>query len=245
MGVVYKAREFTPARMVALKVIRSGELADAEDVRRFRQEADEAARLDHPNIVPVYQVGEHGGLHFFTMKLVEGGSLSQHLERNQNDPKTAAKLTATAARAVHYAHQRQLLHRDIKPGNILLDAAGQPHVADFGLAKRMGGAGEASQSHGVGAPEYMAPEQARGDARLTTAADIYALGGVLYALLTGRPPFRGDSSFATLEKVLSEEPTPPSKIWPGVPRDLETICLMCFAKEPARATVRRRRWPKT
>src|ERR1700722_1078987 len=221
MGVVYKAREFTPERMVALKLIRSGELADAEDVRRFRQEADEAARLDHPHITPVYEVGEHGGLHFFTMKLVEGGSLSQHLERYQNDPKSAAKLTATAARAVHYAHQRQLLHRDLKPGHILLAAAGQPHVADFGLAKRMGGAGEASQSSGVGTPEYMAPEQARGDARLTTAADVYALGGVLYALLTGRAPFRGDSSWATIEKVLTEEPTPPSKIRPGVPRDLE------------------------
>jgi serine/threonine protein kinase len=217
MGVVYKARQLAPERMVALKLIRSGELANADDVRRFRQEADEAARLDHPHITPVYEVGEHGGLHFFTMKLVEGGSLSQHLERYQNDPKAAAKLTATAARAVHYAHQRQLLHRDLKPGNILLDAAGQPHVADFGLAKRMGGAGEASQSQGVGTPEYMAPEQARGDARLTTAADVYALGGVLYALLTGRPPFRGDSSWATIEKVLTEEPTPPSKIRPGVP----------------------------
>jgi serine/threonine-protein kinase len=163
MGVVYRARQLAPERMVALKVIRSGELADADDVRRFRQEADEAARLDHPHIVPVYEVGEHGGLHFFTMKLVEGGSLSGRLERYHNDAKAAAKLTATAARAVHYAHQRQLLHRDLKPGNILLDASGEPHVADFGLAKRMGGAGEASQSQGVGTPEYMAPEQARGE----------------------------------------------------------------------------------
>ncbi len=234
MGVVYKAREFTPERLVALKVIRSGELADAEDVRRFHREADEAARLDHAHIVPVYEVGEHSGLHFFTMKLVEGGSLSHHLERYQSDAKGAARLVATAARAVHYAHQRQLLHRDLKPGNILLDAAGQPHIADFGLAKRMGGAGEASQSQGVGTPEYMAPEQARGDAQLTTAADVYALGGVLYVLLTGQPPFRGDSSWTTIKKVLTEEPTPPSKIRAGVPRDLETICLKCLQKEPSR-----------
>ncbi len=234
MGVVYKAREFTPERMVALKVIRAGELADAEDVRRFHREADEAARLDHAHIVPVYEVGEHGGLHFFTMKLVEGGSLSHHLERYQSDAKGAARLVATAARAVHYAHQRQLLHRDLKPGNILLDASGQPQIADFGLAKRMGGAGEASQSQGVGTPEYMAPEQARGDAQLTTAADVYALGGVLYVLLTGQPPFRGDSSWTTIKKVLTEEPAPPSKIRPGVPRDLETICLKCLQKEPSR-----------
>ncbi len=234
MGVVYRAEQFTPERMVALKVIRSGELADDEDVRLFRQEANEAARLDHPHITPVYEVGECDGRHYFTMKLIEGGSLSDRLKRYQNDPKATAKLTATAARAVHYAHQRQLLHRDLKPGNILLDAAGQPHVADFGLAKRMGGAGEASQSQGVGTPEYMAPEQARGDAWLTTAADVYALGGVLYALLTGRPPFRGASAWATIKKVLNDEPTPPSKIRPGVPRDLETICLKCLQKESAK-----------
>jgi serine/threonine protein kinase len=235
MGVVYKARQLAPERLVALKVIRSGELADAEDVRRFRQEADEAARLDHPHIVPVYEVGEHGGLHFFTMKLVEGGSLSQHLERYQNDPKAAAKLMATAARAVHYAHQRQLLHRDLKPGNILLDAAGQPHVADFGLAKRMeeGDACVTRSNAVVGTPEFMAPEQARGEKRLTTAADVYALGGVLYALLTGRPPFRGATGLV-IQKVLTEEPTPPSKERPGVPRDLETICLKCLRKEPGR-----------
>jgi tetratricopeptide (TPR) repeat protein len=235
MGVVYRAREFTPERIVALKVIRSGELADADDVRRFRQEADEAARLDHPHIVPVYEVGEHAGLHFFTMKLAEGGSLSQHLERYRNDPKGAAKLTAVAARAVHYAHQRQLLHRDLKPGNILLDAAGQPHVADFGLAKRMeeGDACVTRSNAVVGTPEYMAPEQARGEKRLTTAADVYALGGVLYALLTGRPPFRGVAG-VVMQKVLTEEPTLPSKERPGMPRDLETICLKCLHKEPAR-----------
>ena len=234
MGVVYKARQFAPERLVALKVIRAGQLATEEDVRLFRQEANEAARLDHPNIVPVYEVGEHDGLHFFTMKLVEGGSLNQHLQRYRNDPKAAARLLAMAARAVHYAHQRQLLHRDLKPGNILLDADGQPHVADFGLAKRMGEGGEASQSVGVGTPEYMAPEQARGDTRLTTAADVYALGGVLYALLAGRPPFREASAWSTMQKVLTEEPASPAKVRPGVPRDLETLCLKCLSKQPTR-----------
>ena len=236
MGVVYKARQFSPERLVALKVIRAGQLADEEDVRRFRQEADEAARLDHPNIVPVYEVGEQDGLHFFTMKLVEGGGLDKHLERYRNDPKAAARLTATAARAVHHAHQRQLLHRDLKPGNILLDAAGQPHVADFGLAKRMEGDGAAmTRSNAiVGTPEYMAPEQASGEKRLTTAIDVYALGGVLYALLAGRPPFQAKAPLDVLMKVVSEAPAPPSKVRPGAPHDLETICLKCLVKEPAK-----------
>ena len=236
MGVVYKARQFSPERLVALKVIRAGQLADEEDVRRFRQEADEAARLDHPNIVPVYEVGEQDGLHFFTMKLVEGGGLDKHLERYRNNPKAAARLLATAARAVHHAHQRQLLHRDLKPGNILLDAAGQPHVADFGLAKRMEGdvAAMTRSNAIVGTPEYMAPEQAGGEKRLTTAVDVYALGGVLYALLTGRPPFQAKALLDVLGKVVSEAPAPPSKVRPGVPRDLETICLKCLAKEPAK-----------
>jgi serine/threonine protein kinase len=242
MGVVFKARPLAPERLVALKMIRAGELASEGDVHRFRQEANEAARLDHPHIVPVYEVGEHDGQYFFTMKLVEGGSLGRHLGRYRNDPKAAARLVATVARAVHYAHQRQLLHRDLKPGNVLLDGEGRPHVCDFGLAKRMGCEGEASQSAGAGTPEYMAPEQARGEARLTTAADVYALGGILYALLAGRAPFRGPSPWATIEKVLSEEPVPPSKERPAVPRDLETICLKGLQKEPPGATGRRKRW---
>jgi WD40 repeat protein/tRNA A-37 threonylcarbamoyl transferase component Bud32 len=234
MGVVFKARQQEPERLVALKMIRSGELASEADVRRFRQEAQEAARLDHPNIVPIYEVGEHQGLHFFSMKLFEGGSLNQHLDRYRHDRKAAAQLVATVARAVHHAHQRQLLHRDLKPGNILLDAEGQPHVADFGLAKRLKGAGEATPTDCVGTPEYMAPEQTRGEARLTTAVDVYALGGILYALLTGRPPFRGASNWDTIDQVLHRDPLPPSKDSPGCPRDLEKICLKCLHKEPER-----------
>jgi WD40 repeat protein/tRNA A-37 threonylcarbamoyl transferase component Bud32 len=233
MGVVYKARQHSPERLVALKMIRVGELATAADVRRFRQEADEAARLDHPHIVPVYEAGEYQGRHFFTMKLVEGGSLEQNLARYEKDPKAAAQLVATVARAVHHAHQRQLLHRDLKPGNVLLDQEGRPHVADFGLAKRLSGAGEASQSAGAGTPEYMAPEQARGE-RLTTAADVYGLGGILYALLAGRPPFQGASPWETIEQVLAREPVPPSRQRPACPRDLETICMKCLAREPGR-----------
>jgi tetratricopeptide (TPR) repeat protein len=234
MGVVYRARQLAPERLVALKMIRSGELATEEDVRRFRLEANEAARLDHPNIVPVYEVGEHQGRHFFTMRLIEGGGLDRRLDRFAGDPAAAARLVAAVARAIHHAHQRQVLHRDLKPANILLDAEGRPHVADFGLAKRLGGEGEASQSAGFGTPEYMAPEQARGEARLTTAADVYALGGVLYALLAGRPPFRGASHWETIEQVLVREPAPPSEHRPGCPRDLETVCLKCLEKEPAR-----------
>jgi serine/threonine-protein kinase len=235
MGVVFKARQLAPERLVALKMIRAGELASEGDVHRFRQEANEAARLDHPHIVPVHEVGEHDGHHFFTMKLVEGGSLSRHLDHYRDDPKAAARLVVTVARAVHHAHQRQLLHRDLKPGNVLLDGEGRPHVADFGLAKRMSGEGEASQSMGAGTPEYMAPEQARGEARLTTAVDVYGLGGILYALLAGRPPFRGATPWQTIEQVLSAEPAPPpSANRPACPRDLEIICLKCLDKEPGR-----------
>jgi tetratricopeptide (TPR) repeat protein len=236
MGLVYKARQLAPERLVALKMIRAGELATDEDVRRFRLEANEAARLAHPHIVPVYEVGEHQGRHYFTMRLLEGGSLAEHLGRYRQDRQAAARLVAWVARAVHHAHQRQLLHRDLKPGNVLLDAEGQPHVADFGLAKRLSGAGEVSQSvgPGVGTPEYMAPEQARGEARLTTAADVYGLGGILYALLAGRPPFKGASHWETIEQLLSREPSPPSAHSRGCPRDLETICLKCLHKDPAR-----------
>jgi eukaryotic-like serine/threonine-protein kinase len=233
MGVVYRATQRRANRVVALKMILAGEFASPGDVVRFCTEARNVARLDHPHIVPLYEVGEHNGLPFFSMKYVGGGSLVQ---RPPTAPRAVAELMAKVARAVHHAHQRGILHRDIKPGNILLDEAGVPYVTDFGLAKHV----EAATAHTlsgavVGTPSYMAPEQARGHSkRLTTAADVYGLGAVLYELLAGRPPFKGETPLETLQQVLTQEPVPPSRLRPGVPRDLEVICLKCLRKEPER-----------
>lgn len=251
MGVVFRARQVSLNRTVALKLIAAGHLASAEQVRRFRTEAETAAGLDHPNIVPIYEVGERGGQHFFAMKLVEGGSLAQRLSgsRAGDTPplpiEAAARLLASIARTVHFAHQRGILHRDLKPGNILLDREGQPHITDFGLAKVLTEGADLTQTMAVlGTPHYMSPEQARGQVTgLTVASDVYSLGAVLYELLAGEPPFTGGSIVEVLRRVAEEEPKPPSQV-KGNPngngmerildRDLETICLKCLDKDPQR-----------
>ncbi len=232
MGVVYRARQVSLNRVVALKMIRDSRLADREELRRFKTEAEAAAHLDHPNIVPIYEVGEHQGQHYFSMKYIEGGSLAQ-------SPPIAmgalAALMAKVARAVHHGHQRGILHRDLKPANILLDEHHQPHVTDFGLAKRVEGDDGATVSGVVlGTPGYLAPEQAAAERVLTTAADVYGLGGILYFLLTGRPPCRGVNVMETLLQTREAEPPRPRRLNPRADRDLETVCLKCLRKEPAK-----------
>jgi serine/threonine-protein kinase len=288
MGVVFKARQLSLNRFVALKMIRTAEFASQAELRRFHLEAEAIAQLDHPNIVPIYEVGEHESQPYFTMKLIEGGSLAERIAgrrvRKKEDGEAAcgsreprpstppsarlgegmskplgpggydalgiARLMAKVARAVEYAHQRGILHRDLKPGNILLDEQGEPQVTDFGLARRLASDSSVTLSGAiVGTPSYMAPELATGHGHeATIAADVHSLGAVLYELLTGRPPFEAATPLETMRKVVEEEPIPPSRstiydlrftsrtadprvnrrsqIVNSVDRDLETICLI-------------------
>lgn len=236
-GRVFSARHRKLGRHVAVKILAGGGLASRDFVQRFLNEARAAASLDHPFIVPVYEVGEHEGQSFLAMRLLEGGSLARRLAKDPRsfaDPDKASRFVATLARAVHFAHQHGVLHRDLKPGNVLLDSAGQPFVTDFGLARLTEQESTLTQTNAMlGTPGYMAPEQARGGLAVTTAADVYGIGAVFYEMLTGMPPFAGGTTYETVRLLLNTEPRRPSAIVPGLDRDVETICLKCLAKDPA------------
>ena len=247
MGVVYRARQLGLNRPVALKMILAGAYATRTERRRFAREAEMVAGLRHPNIVQVHEVAELDGLPYFTMEYIEGGSLSQKLAGTPLPPREAAALSATLAWAVEAAHRSGIVHRDLKPANVLLAADGTPKVTDFGLARRLeAGAGLSQTGFPVGTPSYMAPEQARGETRaIGPAVDVYALGAILYELLTGRPPFRAETPSETVHQVIYEDPAPPSRLNAKVPRDLETICRKCLEKDPRRRYPTARRWPTT
>jgi tetratricopeptide (TPR) repeat protein/predicted Ser/Thr protein kinase len=236
MGVVYKARQLSLDRSVALKMILGGVHADPTEKARFRREAETLARLQHSNVVQIHEVGEQDALPYLALEFVPGGSLAQALAHRPQPPGQAVALVETLARAVHAVHQRGILHRDLKPANVLLTEDGVPKITDFGLAKRLEGtAGHTRSGDVLGTPAYMAPEQAAGKVKeVGPAADVYALGAILYEMLTGRPPFLAENRMETLLQVLSQEPVAPRRLQPKVPRDLETICLKCLAKEPGR-----------
>jgi serine/threonine protein kinase len=252
MGVIYKARQVRPRRLVALKMILAGEHAGPEALARFKAEAEAVARLSHANIVQVYEVGEHNGRPFLTLEFVDGGNLAQRLSEGRLKFRDCARLLYQLARAVQFALGRGIIHRDLKPANVLLarneedeeDTLGIPKISDFGLAKQVegvvsvAGAGPRTQSGAImGTPAYMAPEQAAGRSRAVgPAVDVYALGAILYECLTGRPPFQADSIIDLLMKVATEEPVPPRKLRSKCPRDLETICMKCQGPWPSCAS---------
>jgi serine/threonine-protein kinase len=235
MGIVYRARHVRLDRLVALKMLLVGACATPDERARFQREAEAVARLKHPNIVQVYDVGDSAGQPYFTMELVDGGSLAQALSGTPQPARQVAVLVATLAEAVHAAHQGGIVHRDLKPANILLTADGTPKVVDFGLARHFEGEALTMTGARIGTPSYMAPEQVIAKAgTIGPAADIYSLGALLYEMLTGRPPFRGESAAETQRQVIDDEPVPPSRLITRVPRDVETICLKCLSKEPNR-----------
>jgi serine/threonine protein kinase len=235
MGVVYKARQPRLNRVVALKSLPDPDRTDAADAIRFLAEAEAVAAVHHPHVVQVYELGQHAGRPYFAMEFCPGGSLRDRLDRaGPVPPAGAAALVAKIARGVHAAHEQQIVHRDLKPANVLFDAAGEPKVVDFGLARRGAGAGLTRTQTVMGTPAYMAPEQARGDAKFVgPAADVYALGVILYECLTAAVPFPGDNALAVLRRVAEDVPESPRRRNPAVHRDLELVCLKCLRKDPA------------
>ncbi len=236
MGVVYRARQRSLNRIVAVKMIRAGHLAPAADIKRFQTESAAAAKLQHPNIVAIHEVGECDGQHYFSMEYVEGRSLAELVREHPLPPAEAARLVQAVAEAIDFAHARGVLHRDLKPSNIMVGPDGQPRVTDFGLAKLLVEDVALTQTGAVlGSPGYMPPEQALGRAaEISVRSDVYALGGILYELITGRPPFRAATPLETLKLAAEQDPVPPRTLNPRLPRDLETICLKCLEKDPAR-----------
>ncbi len=232
MGVVYKARQVKLNRIVALKMILSGEFAGSEAVQRFHSEAESAANLDHQGIVPIYEIGEHEGQHYFSMGFIDGPSLQGKLNAGPMPAKEAARLCRKIAEAVAYAHSKNVIHRDLKPANVLIDGNGEPKVTDFGLAKKVEGDSGLTRTGAVmGTPSYMPPEQALGQTdRIGPAADVYSLGAILYCMLTGRPPFQAANVVDTLKQVVDNEPITPRALDSKIPLDLETICLKCLEK---------------
>src|SRR6184192_2212748 len=235
-GVVFRARQKSLNRTVALKVISLGQWASKAHLKRFRREAEAAASLDHPGIVPIHEVGERDGSCYFSMKFIEGGQVDEVIRRTPMSIRQAAELIAKVARTVHYAHEHGILHRDIKPGNILLDRKGEPHLTDFGLARLVESESSVTQTLDVlGTPSYMAPEQAVGNnAAISSLTDVYGLGAVLYQLLTGQPPFAGGTTYETIKLLLDTEPRQPRLLNPKIDRDLLTICLKCLEKDSQR-----------
>ena len=233
MGIVYRARQRTPSRIVALKMILPAHLNSPGAVERFRAEAEAAASLDHESILPIYAVGEHDGAPFYSMKFADGGTLSARIDNYRDKPRQAAALIAKLARAVAFAHEHGILHRDLKPGNVLFDSAGKPYVSDFGLAKWLQRECDLTQTLAIlGTPYYMAPEQATDSRGVTAAADVYSLGAILYHLLAGRPPIWGETPMEVLHRAAAEKPKSPRLTNARISRDLETICLKCLEKEP-------------
>ena len=233
MGVVFKARDVKLNRIVALKVIRGGALASADELQRFDKEATAAAQLQHPNIVALFDCDAHNQQPYLSMEFIGGTSLSERLALGPLSGRRAAEYLELTARAVHYAHSRGIIHRDLKPANVLLDEHDQPKVTDFGLAKHMTASSDQTRTGApLGTPSYMSPEQATGKKDIGPSSDVYSLGAILYELMTGKPPFCGETPLATLSLVEKQDPIAPRLLNPGVDRDLETICLKCLEKAP-------------